>query len=1627
MIKEILIFGLLVLYAYGCNEGESTVTVSIWYSRYAQEQSVTIWKGKDTSVQHIFREQGITSYQSVEKRYDICISSGLYTIRLGDSFGDGWGFTNDPSWVQLIYNNRVFLEDSIPFVANTFFKEKLNTFVFPFALQESVSWKYSDISQSSTSWTDKTYADSLWSEATVGTFPAFTATTRYYRLNHVFTSMQNAAGFYLSIKTGSGIAVYIEGNEVYRYKLPKGSLTGSTTAIAPNNSDTPLLTITIPKFIMNSNGATTICIEVHHYTNSLPASDVFSVIATQIYALQGECSGQQLSNGQYEAIPEGTTPSNYGVRLFDMNLESYYQSSSSNMPTIIYSLPKHNAIWLNSYMIASSPFSDNGDPTSWNLEGKNEYDSEWEIIDIVSSTTFISRKEEQVYHVSMNMKVYNSFKVTITGSNKNNQVGISSFEIYSCNIAAGPISLSYSNTTYYGKGSVDSFNLLPISRGFTDFTSVPEFPYEIELDPISGRILGQFPNEGTFNYTIHAVGSSDNQEYTTQLTFIITGCNSPDNIILQMDKINKQYGDEESWTISNSNDVILYTSPSMDKNSYFSKSLCIPSGLIKLEVKDSRNDGWDNGSKLTISIGNTGIPFSNIGDFTNLKEASKLFYINTFFLIPINSPDWKYVQGVVPSNWFSTTEPSGFNIYPSTPVTTTSPLWLFRKTVTITSLDNMCGFELSIFARAGVIIYINEEEIHRTGLPDGDLSTTMAPLSGELFPIFFDINGPLEVFHTNQNTIAIGIINIARNNPTTLDFNAKLRLLYEGNCRKNLQNMMLFSIPASSFVDKLFDNSAFTSYTYPADSIKKTLAIMIRFKNHRAEFINKYCLTSSTNIPGKDPSDWSVLTSNDNKQFISIGNVTNAYFSDRKSERCFYLPQNHKVWNIYKFVFTETADPTILPVEYSLSEVSLHMIDLSKQNIPPPLSYTISSIQGFIGIPFSDIIPNSNLYGQFSISPPLTLPLELDTSTGSIRGIPTDPLSSTEYTITAISPQGSTSSTKITLSIGPCVSPNIMFVIHIKSGTGGDEISYKLLDSTSNVLDSKNGFIDNHDNIISYCKPIGSYSLTIQDSGHNGWNSGYVEVLLEDQTLLLKGGLGDQESSETYNFFVGSIIPPLHHPWTYINENKEINSSWNQLSFDDSKWNKAPSGSFGISKGITQYFRSNFSLDSLTEYTTLIFNIKCKDSLIVYINGHEVYRYGISSQHVTFTTLGTVHNNSPVSYGSSILLNTNDIIVGNNIIAIEIHKSTETQEEINFDCTLSLTSNNSYRVINGIGSSTIENDSNIAKLFDNIKGTLYTSSLSCDKNILKWTYNGEIREFISHYEFITGSNCNVRHPKTWTIEGSNDNINWATLHKVVKQPILTYSTTIKKDFFNNKAYHAYRMIVEECSDPINQYSERLCTDGDIKFQLAELGLYTKRITGACQPDEANGWGGALEGDYAYKNCPTYYEGRIQALCTNGVLGDISNTCTVMKPQKITYPNKILLIIKNRDFSTTPVVHAAEYTCSAEDNLPQGIVLDRETGTLFGKSPNVFNSLTITVTCSNKRGSASTELFISCEEEPPLPIWVWIISALAAILIIIIILCIFNRMKSRYSKGYNTGKKNTKINAKQSNTNKAVKI
>lgn len=151
------------------------------------------------------------------------------------------------------------------------------------------------------------------------------------------------------------------------------------------------------------------------------------------------------------------------------------------------------------------------------------------------------------------------------------------------------------------------------------------------------------------------------------------------------------------------------------------------------------------------------------------------------------------------------------------------------------------------------------------------------------------------------------------------------------------------------------------------------------------------------------------------------------------------------------------------------------------------------------------------------------------------------------------------------------------------------------------------------------------------------------------------------------------------------------NGSWKTNAYNDAAWSSGqaplayedivsspqkplintwlrPAGSHSSSSlPRTHYFRKSFNVANPAAYTGYTIKTWCDDGLVVYLNNKEVLRLNMPTGTIDSLTLSSVTAPNDSVYGQITINIPSDLQTGTNIIAIEVHQSSNTSQDRYFD------------------------------------------------------------------------------------------------------------------------------------------------------------------------------------------------------------------------------------------------------------------------------------------------------------------------------------------------------------------------
>lgn len=186
--------------------------------------------------------------------------------------------------------------------------------------------------------------------------------------------------------------------------------------------------------------------------------------------------------------------------------------------------------------------------------------------------------------------------------------------------------------------------------------------------------------------------------------------------------------------------------------------------------------------------------------------------------------------------------------------------------------------------------------------------------------------------------------------------------------------------------------------------------------------------------------------------------------------------------------------------------------------------------------------------------------------------------------------------------------------------------------------------------------------------------------VLEDATLAVAAGAAAR--TET--------LLPRGSLWRYIDDGSDQGVAWRETGYAETGWKGPVEAEFGYGDGgegtviacgavpangctadnyITSYFRRAIELDQIDDIHDLIVRLRRDDGAAVYINGVEVVRDNLAP--------GAAYNTPAVGNAADdgagfveFTVPSNMLVVGRNVVAVEVHQSSATSSDVSFDLEL---------------------------------------------------------------------------------------------------------------------------------------------------------------------------------------------------------------------------------------------------------------------------------------------------------------------------------------------------------------------
>jgi len=157
--------------------------------------------------------------------------------------------------------------------------------------------------------------------------------------------------------------------------------------------------------------------------------------------------------------------------------------------------------------------------------------------------------------------------------------------------------------------------------------------------------------------------------------------------------------------------------------------------------------------------------------------------------------------------------------------------------------------------------------------------------------------------------------------------------------------------------------------------------------------------------------------------------------------------------------------------------------------------------------------------------------------------------------------------------------------------------------------------------------------------------------------------------------------------WKYLDDGSDQGTEWRNIGFDDASWQTGEAelgygdgdettvieyGGNGNDKYIGSYFRKTINIENVEDYTgALSLRLQRDDGAVVYLNGEELVRSNMPTGEILFDTEAiepAAGDEEDTFFNFS--LQTEQLLAGENVIAVEIHQANPNSSDVSFNLEL---------------------------------------------------------------------------------------------------------------------------------------------------------------------------------------------------------------------------------------------------------------------------------------------------------------------------------------------------------------------
>ncbi|KNB42133.1 hypothetical protein JH06_4646 [Blastocystis sp. subtype 4] len=737
-------------------------------------------------------------------------------------------------------------------------------------------------------------------------------------------------------------------------------------------------------------------------------------------------------------------------------------------------------------------------------------------------------------------------------------------------------------------------------------------------------------------------------------------------------------------------------------------------------------------------------------------------------------------------------------------------------------LANMAAIDIQFRYRYGIVAYINGAEVYRDNMPDTEITSDVLATTGYGSTEFRGVIRASSVAEDSSSVLAVEVHFLEAGHSETIAFDAFISFFAPVDVDSACSVVPL---------DVTLTGSGFTNpeaavgwdYIAEATATESGSYITFEFNSLTIPMIGSFRI-------------WPYTGTTDAVSSFEVTGATSLAGSWTPLMTSEGNTYQSKVWKQYDRVVP--ADPfkylRFTALGSQSGRLKIYELQFLVCNLPPAttISFEESSYQYYKDQEQVNIVPVGFGFNGCTITPALPAGVSINPDTCRISGVATQAQALTTYTVTATMSSGTATGT-VSLGINECSGTVYKLVRTYRIQPQTEAFRIRNTENDDILFEVAVGHTHpaRQDWIHYLCIPVDRFDITIY--GSSSWSSSsflYLYGLLpeNEEEMLVKMRL-DQTQNNDNEYFLRR--PSISHSEQWYYKMDEVPTNWHNS--DTSGWSQAARGSFPASSNQIQLYKKTFNIASLNEVSGLILSIRYRYACVVYLNGNEAWRNGVIGEISASSTAENVY--SDLKYrvvtlpGRSVVTSSSETAVnyiqqGTNTIAIALFALTTSQTTSSFDAVVRLSTTHSHAHIWEFTTSTTGISGSGSNAFDMEYTSIIRSDYTAGPNTLILTLNNDRREWVSSVQIQNYYYSNSANPVQFALYARNGDAEWTLLKNVTG---LTYSMAGQK-----------RRIYFQNNIPYNQFKfENFATDDltDRTWRVQSLNLYGDDILSEMEP------------------------------------------------------------------------------------------------------------------------------------------------------------------------------------------------